>query len=200
MLYRHSALAIAAAIMGSALAGAVSLPQAAKAQVYDDVGPRPYALHTQDDGEFDPSRGWADHRRAFDDGPHGPEHFPHHGPAAYDGRDGDVFPYDWRGDRPPIGHGDRRWDRGDDHPGYGARFDHPYGPGLPGSTLRGRPGRGDRSPRGAALGGGSPRPRCRLHDPAERDDDRGRLAQDRHPPDLLSALEHDAKKSARVFR
>ena len=131
MLYRHSALAIAAAIMGSALAGAVSLPQAAKAQVYDDVGPRPYAFHTQDDGEFDPSRGWADHRRAFDDGPRGPEHFPHHGPAAYDGRDGDVFPYDWRGDRPPIGHGDRRWDRGDDHPGYGARFDHPYGPGFP---------------------------------------------------------------------
>ena len=130
MLHRHSALAIAAVIVGSGFVGAVSLPRAAEAQVYDDAGPRPYAFHPRDDGELDPGRGWADHRRAFDDGPRGPEHFPHHGPAVYDGRDGDVSPYDWRGDRPPIGHGPR-WDRGDDHPGYGARFDRPYGPGFP---------------------------------------------------------------------
>ena len=132
MVYRHSALVIAAAIVGAGLAGAVSLPRAAEAQVYDDVGPRPYAFHLQDDGEFDPGRGWADHRRAFDDGPRGPEHFPHHGPAAYDGRDDDVAPYDGhhRGDRPPLGYGDRRWDRGDEPLGYGARFDHP-GPGFP---------------------------------------------------------------------
>ena len=133
MLYRHSALAIAAAIMGSGFAGAVSLPRAAEAQVYDDAAPRPYAFQPQDDGAFDPGRGWADHRRAFDDGPRGPERFPHHGPAAYDGRGGEVAPYDGhsRGDRPPRGYGDRRWDRGDDHLGYGAGFDHPYGPGFP---------------------------------------------------------------------
>ena len=48
-------------------------------------------------------------------------------------RDGDVSPNDWdyRGDRPSMGRGERRWERGDDHQGYGARFDHPYGPGFP---------------------------------------------------------------------
>ena len=133
MLYRHSALAIAAAIVGSAFAGAVSLPRAAEAQVYDDAGPRPFAFHMQDDVEIDPGRGWIDHRRAFEGDPRGPGVFPHHGPAAYDGRDGDVSPYDrhHRGDRPPMAYGERRWDRGEDHPGYGARFDHPYGPGFP---------------------------------------------------------------------
>ena len=30
-----------------------------------------------------------------------------------------------------MGYGDRRWDRGDDRPGYGIRFDHPYGSGFP---------------------------------------------------------------------
>ncbi len=59
MLHRYSALAIAAAIVGSAVLGAVSLPRAAEAQVYDDGGPRPYALRPQDDVEFDPGRGWA---------------------------------------------------------------------------------------------------------------------------------------------
>ena len=87
MLYRHSALAIAAAIVGSGCAGAVSLPRAAEAQVYDDAGPRPYGFHTQDDVDVDPGRGWADHRGAFDGGPRGPGDLPHHGLAATDGSD-----------------------------------------------------------------------------------------------------------------
>ena len=132
MLYRHSALAIAAAIVGSGFAGAVSLPRAAEAQVYDDPGPRPYAFRSQDDVEFDPGRGWADHRRSFDDGPRDPAHYPHHRPAGYDGRD-DISAYDERNrrDHPPLGYGEPRWDRGDDHLGYGARFDRPFDPGFP---------------------------------------------------------------------
>ena len=129
MLHRHSALAIAAAMVGSAFAGAASLPRAAEAQVYEDAGPRPFARQAQDDVEID--RGWArvDHRREFDDGPRGPEAYPHRRPAGYGERDGDPAGFAWR--RPPHGAGEPRWDRGDDQPGYGVRFDLPYEPGVP---------------------------------------------------------------------
>ena len=129
MLYRHSALAIAAAIVGSAFAGAAALPEAAEAQVYEDAGPRPFVMHTQDDVEFDSGRGRFDHRQDFDDGPRGPEAYPHRRPTGFDDRDGDPSGYGWR--RPPHGTGEPRWDHGDVGPGTGARFDHPYGPGFP---------------------------------------------------------------------
>ena len=131
MLYRHSALAIAAAI------GRVGLCRRRRSSA-GRRGPglraaRPAAFraaHQQDDVEFDSGRGRFDHRQDFDDGPRGPEAYPHRRPTGFDDRDGDLSGYSWR--RPPHGNGDPRWDRGDDHPGYGARFDHPYGRGLPG--------------------------------------------------------------------
>ncbi len=131
MLHRYSALAIAASIAASAVFGAVSLPQAAEAQVYDDGGPRPFAMRTHDDMEFDQGHARFDHRQAVDYSPVGPVPYPHHRPAGYDDRFGEPSPYGRHargGDRPPFGDDEPHWDRGDGRPGPDARFD---GPGFP---------------------------------------------------------------------
>ncbi len=134
MSHPYSALALAAAIMGAALVGAVSLPQAAEAQVYGDAGPRPFAMRTQDDVEFDQGRARVDHRQEFGYGPRGQEPYPHHRIAGYDDRYGEPSPDGWRGhrgERPPLDEDERRWDRGDGRPAYGVGFDRPVGPGFP---------------------------------------------------------------------
>ncbi len=126
MSHRHSALAIAAVVIGSALAGAAFRPGTADAQVYDEGGQRPFGFHTHEDLEFDPGRGRVDHRREADGGSLA---YQHHRPADFDGRDRDLSIYGSR--RWHRGYDERRWDRDDDHRGYGARFDAPYGPGFP---------------------------------------------------------------------